>query len=562
MRLSAHTLAVPLLLGMLLAGGCGTPTRSSRSGASVATSSGPDYSPDAVERRIESHARYASAVIHDLNNRPEEAVSDYYRAGELEVSNETLILDVTRRLLQLKENEKALELLETSSGRPTASSALFTRLAVVHSLMGETNKAIGAARTAMKRDPESSLPYQHLAQIHIQQGQYEEALELLRDAAGKSRLSTDSLVAISELCLATIAVKPNDRQTLQSMAEECLEAASSMNSTNPLLLQRMADGYMALSKSEEASDLYIRLLERFPHLPGLRERLIEIYLRQQDLEKASNQLESVVLSNPTNIRAQYLLGSLAYDSRDMAKAKEHFEKVILLNPDFEQAYYDLAGTLISLDQPGMALTLMELARGKFKVGFLTELYEALAHSSLEDYPNAVKHFEAAEIIARATETNRLNHVFYFQIGAAYERNKQYGDAESYFRRCLELEPDFSQALNYLGYMWAERDENLEEAMELIERAVTLEPDNAAYLDSLGWVLFKLDQPQKALEHLLKAIDLNEEPDAVLFDHIGDIYAALKEEAKARDAWGKSLALEHSDVIQAKLEAVGGASSLP
>jgi len=85
--------------------------------------------------------------------------------------------------------------------------------------------------------------------------------------------------------------------------------------------------------------------------------------------------------------------------------------------------------------------------------------------------------------------------------------------------------------------------------------VKLEPKNAAFLDSLGWVLFRLDQPQDALKWIQKAIQHTEEPDATLFDHLGDIYAALKQQDQARQAWQKAYAIEPSDQIQRKLNAV-------
>src|SRR5262249_45388391 len=130
---------------------------------------------------------------------------------------------------------------------------------------------------------------------------------------------------------------------------------------------------------------------------------------------------------------------------------------------------------------------------------------------------------------------------------------KFKEAETYFRKALELAPDFSEALNYLGYMWTERGENLQEAREMIEKAVKLEPGNAAYLDSLGWVLFKLDQPQEALKWLLQAIEHTEEPDATLYDHLGDIYAALHQATQAREAWRKSLSIEPSEQIEKKLK---------
>ncbi|MEO6036137.1 MAG: tetratricopeptide repeat protein, partial [Verrucomicrobiota bacterium] len=114
-------------------------------------------------------------------------------------------------------------------------------------------------------------------------------------------------------------------------------------------------------------------------------------------------------------------------------------------------------------------------------------------------------------------------------------------------------PDFADALNYLGFMWADRGENLDKAREYIEKAVKVEPKNAAFLDSLGWVLHKLNQNDSALQYLLQAVALSDEPDPTLFDHLGDVYSALKRNEKAREAWKKSLTLEPSAEIEKKLQ---------
>ena len=114
-------------------------------------------------------------------------------------------------------------------------------------------------------------------------------------------------------------------------------------------------------------------------------------------------------------------------------------------------------------------------------------------------------------------------------------------------------PEFAEALNYLGYMWAERGEKLDEAEKLIGKAVKLEPENAAFLDSMGWVLFKRRQPREALGWLQKAVQHSQEPDPTLYDHLGDIYCGLKEFDKAREAWRKSIELEPSDQVKRKLE---------
>ena len=45
------------------------------------------------------------------------------------------------------------------------------------------------------------------------------------------------------------------------------------------------------------------------------------------------------------------------------------------------------------------------------------------------------------------------------------------EAEKYFEKCLQLAPDFADAMNYLGYMWAEHGVKLAQARELIEKAL-------------------------------------------------------------------------------------------
>jgi len=115
-------------------------------------------------------------------------------------------------------------------------------------------------------------------------------------------------------------------------------------------------------------------------------------------------------------------------------------------------------------------------------------------------------------------------------------------------------------LNYLGYMWADRGENLQEARELIGKAIKQEPRNAAFLDSMGWVLFKLNQPEEALEWLLQAINQAKEPDPTLYDHLGDVYAALKKQDKARESWQKAIAIEPNEIKEQLQKKLGSVSS--
>ena len=152
----------------------------------------------------------------------------------------------------------------------------------------------------------------------------------------------------------------------------------------------------------------------------------------------------------------------------------------------------------------------------------------------------------------------------FRQAASLEREKKVPESVAAFEKLLALKPDHGAALNYLGYMFADRNENLERALELVTRAVALEPSNAAYLDSLGWICFRLGRLDEAERHLLTAKRLSPD-DPTIEEHLGDLEEKRGDVAKARERWTRALALEPEDggaAIRAKLERTAAAAKVP
>ena len=75
----------------------------------------------------------------------------------------------------------------------------------------------------------------------------------------------------------------------------------------------------------------------------------------------------------------------------------------------------------------------------------------------------------------------------------FDKQKKFADAEAAFRQVLSRDPENAAALNYLGYMLAERGERLDESVDYLKKALQIEPENGSYLDSLGWAYFKADK---------------------------------------------------------------------
>jgi len=510
----------------------------------------------AAAKAAEAHAHYAAGVIHEMNEEVPAALGEYYQAALDDPGNEPLILEVSGRLLQNKQPAKALEVVTRAAAQPSASGEIYARLGLIDSQLGKNDQAASANRTAIIKSPDSLAGYQNLFLNYLQSKQPEEALKVLDEAAVQPKPDAEFLISLAELYVNWGIGVPAQKEAAKVKALALLNRAERLNPASPSLRLKLADDFNLLGDSARAARLYLELLRKLPEAATVRERvranLADIYLRGSNHKLAVEPLEAIIRDDPTNPEAYYLLGRIALEANKPAEAVEHFSKMLVLSPDFQPAYYFLAMAQIDSQKPGDALATLEKARKKFPASFVLEFWTGMALSRQKAYAQALQHYTAAEVIAQATDPRQLDERFYFQLGATCERKGDYAEAEKHFEKCLQLAPDSAEAMNYLGYMWAEHGLKLERARELIEKAVKAEPKNAAYLDSLAWVLFKLNQPKQALPYALQAAELSEQPDATVYDHVGDIYAALNQLDKAREAWRKSLSLEPNEEVRKKL----------
>ena len=115
------------------------------------------------------------------------------------------------------------------------------------------------------------------------------------------------------------------------------------------------------------------------------------------------------------------------------------------------------------------------------------------------------------------------------------------------------------ALNYLGYMLADRGTRLDEALGYIRRAVALDPQNGAYLDSLGWVYFKMGNYDLAEENLRRASErIGNDPTvhghlAELYQKTGRLKLAAAHWERALDEWSKTIPAEVDNESVAKAQ---------
>jgi tetratricopeptide (TPR) repeat protein len=323
---------------------------------------------------------------------------------------------------------------------------------------------------------------------------------------------------------------------------------------------------------------------------------VEVSARQAitHLERAAGEAAA-----GTDIQIHYSLGRLYLRTDEPAKAVEAFTRVVNQNPSSAQGRLSLAQAYAAADDIKSAIATLELIVDDEPrvAGVLAQYQEqaGLLKEAVQSYTRAL----AAEPMSRALKFRRIATVFndgnYAQAATfAAEAQAQHpddlrfprlraravfeggdpaqaltileptakaypkdtatqlaladlysdagrdGDAERTLRQLLEVEPANAEALNYLGYLLADRGRELDEAVRLVQRALVADPGNPSYLDSLGWAHFRrgdLNEAEKYLSPAAERLPRN----AVVQDHLGDVLAGQDRWFDAIAAWTRALA---------------------
>lgn len=248
--------------------------------------------------------------------------------------------------------------------------------------------------------------------------------------------------------------------------------------------------------------------------------------------------------DPGQNSAWLLVGDLLEGDGLVDEARAAYAQVSSSAPEFVAAQAKLAW---SHQRAGDRETAMRLAREAAAAGDI----EAVIN--LSDLLRANERFsESADVlnplITGASQDWRL----LYARGVSLERAGRWPEAERDLRAALALNPDEPELLNYLGYSWIDRNENLTQALEMVRRAVNQNPRSGAMVDSLGWAYFRLGDFPKAVEVLEQAVEL-EPGDPELNNHLGDAYWRVGRRDEAGFQWKRVLTLDPDPKVRAEAE---------
>lgn len=530
--------------------------------------------------KADALAHFVEGMAFEENGEMERALEAYRRVLNVDPGQSELASRVAGLLIQQDDFPQAIDVLKDAIKANPNNAEPYQQLAFIYTrYLKKTDQAIDYANRAIALNPGDVEGYQRLVEIELATGQEKRALDALDRALRVHSGDPNFWLRLGKLYVAVLfksdsQPKPDELKKTNDIFKKAAENAGD----DPGILKEVADYYAASQQLKQAIPLYLRVLELQPDDANAREKLATGFVLTNQRDKAVEMLEQIIKEHPEKYQPYDLLAQvLDEEARSLqranhieeakmkfAKVAANYEQSLLINPNHAGTYVRLAELLLGpLKDADRAVKLLAEARHRFPGAPEIVYYLAIAQREAKQNQQAVATFEEALHEAQLQEDDEfVNAKFYFNYGAAAEQAGLYDKAADLLRKSIALDPENSaEACNYVGYMWADHDMNLDEAELMIRRALESEPNNASYLDSLGWVEFRKGKFDQALNDLLRAAKTAEREDPVVFEHIGDTYLKLNRSREALEAWQKALALDPknknlADKIQTTKKTIG------
>ena len=514
------------------------------------------------ERKAGALVDFVEGMAFEENGEMDRALEAYRKVLNVDPGQSDLATRVAALLIRQDDFPQAIDVLKDAIKANPNDAEPYRQLAFIYAkYLKKTDQAVEYANRAIALDPRDIEAYQRLCEIELAAGEEKKALEVLERATKAHSDDATFWTRLGKL-YAAILFKPDSLPKPDELrrVNELFKKAAEHANDDPAILKDVADYYASSQQLKEAIPLYLRVLELQPDDANAREKLATGFILTNQRNKAVEMLEQIIKQHPEKYQPYDLLAQVLDDEArslqrakrldeakaEFAKVAANYEQSLLINPNHVGTYLHLAELLLGpLKDADRAVRLLTEARRRFLGAPEIVYYLAIAQSEAKQTQQAVATFEEALHEAQLDQGNDMvNAKFYFNYGAAAEQAGLYEKATDLLRKSIALDPaNSAEACNYLGYMWADHNMNLDEAETMIKRALEIEPNSASYLDSLGWVEFRKGKFDQALNNLLRAAKTADHDDPVILEHIGDAYFKLNRVSEALESWQKALSLD-------------------
>jgi tetratricopeptide (TPR) repeat protein len=416
---------------------------------------------------------------------------------------------------------------------------------------GDSKGAQALLEKAVAADPKSAEVRAELAAFHLRRDAADDAERVAKEAL---QLDDDSSEAHRVLGM-LYAARSEDTgrgQAAQTAAADLIKQAiahlervtdNPAGLTDLNLQYTLGRLYTRAGQADKAIQALTRVVNENPLSVQGRLSLAQAYVVAHDMNNAIRALEEIVDDEP---RVANMLGQFQEQAGRLKEAADSYTKALTVAPNSRELKVRRIAVLLAAKDFQRASDFA----GQAQMQHPDDLrFPQLRAQALQQMGDPARAITVLEPVARANPNDVTTQL---SLADLYNNAGRKSDAERTVRQLVAIEPGNADALNYLGYLLADRGQQLDEAIRLVRRALDIEPNNPNYLDSLGWAYYRrgdYDQAEKYITPAAQQMPRN----ATVQEHLGDILAKRGRWADAIAAWTRALQGSEGDVNKAAVE---------
>jgi tetratricopeptide (TPR) repeat protein len=389
---------------------------------------------------------------------------------------------------------------------------------------GDGEKTVRLLESILKDHPNIREYKEQLATVLYQQKNYQQSAHYYSELVLDNPLNKDYLYALGV-----------SRYMLGAYQEsiDILEKLSPLNYREQTINYFLGYMYEIVGKDELAIE-HLTQIKSGQYLEKAQYKIIEIIKENKGPEQALNYIEFSQNQFP-QIKSAFELAKL--DA--LISLKKYNEADAFAQAVIEQAPFRFSimvkhiEALVKMDSNDLESKLKQYANidlAKITQGFVTNVAYQL--NILGKTELAIQWY--TDLIARSPRSSEL----YYHRGLMYGESKQYDKSIEDLEIVLALVPDHFEAMNALGYLFADQNTNISQAEYLLHEAYRHNPNSPAITDSLGWLYYRQGRLNESIVMLEKALSIEELADITA--HLGEVYWNNSQKQKAIDIWQKGL----------------------
>lgn len=269
---------------------------------------------------------------------------------------------------------------------------------------------------------------------------------------------------------------------------------------------------------------------------NVRVKLGLLYSDEKRYEEAIDLFKGIIAEVPESDKIRYYLGALYQQTQKFHEAIAQYNVIKSDSPLYGDAGIqigqmlafmssDVNGNIIPKEEMKFSSFIEERAKEIPELSVEFNMIQATFYEDAQDFDKAIKALDSVKNHKNYSDQHRYYHA------SMLERVGKVEESRKMIKAILEKDENNPHALNFLGYSYLDKNENMDEAFRLISKAVELRPEDGYIRDSIAWYYYKVGKYDEALKEATKAYKLVSS-DPTITKHLGMIYIELDQFDKA------------------------------